>query len=84
MTKRNQLSLRKLVAVPLFGVALIIATAGLSGCTVAPKSIPNASVAGAGGDATAADADCSADCGDENGTSRYQYYLGILSVLLIR
>ena len=77
MISHNRLSLRKLLAILLVGSALNIA-----GCTVTPKS-GQASDTNEGG-AIKVDADCGADCkDDENGVGRYQYYLGILSVLLI-
>ena len=83
MTPHNRMSLRKVIAVSLVGAALFGTTLGLGGCTIAPKSIPDASVSENEGSGPEADVDCGANCGDEDGIGRYQYYLGILSVLLI-
>ena len=76
MTQCNLLSPRKLIAVSLVGALVYV-----GGCTVAPKSAPGASVSES--EAPKVDADCGADCADDEGVSRYKYYLGILSVLLI-
>ena len=80
MTPHNPPLFRKLIATILVGAALIV-----GGCTVAPKSVPDASATERNeSGAPRTDADCGADCGEEeDGVGRYQYYLGILSVLLI-
>ena len=69
--------LRKFIAVSLLGMTLSIA-----GCTVAQKAPAAAAASESPEGARASDSDCGAGCSDE-GTGRYQYYLGILSVLLI-
>ncbi len=76
MTPCNRLLPRKLMA-----VSLVSALVYVGGCTVAPKSAPDASVSES--EAPKVDADCGADCADDEGVGRYKYYLGILSVLLI-
>ena len=68
--------LRKFIAVSLLGMTLSIA-----GCTVAQKAPAAAAASESPEGARASDPDCGG-CSDE-GTGRYQYYLGILSVLLI-
>lgn len=72
----NRLSPRKLMAVSLIGALVYV-----GGCTVAPKSAPDASLSES--EAPKVEADCGADCADDEGVGRYKYYLGILSVLLI-
>jgi len=62
-------------------ISLVGAMVCVGGCTVAPKSVPDASVSES--EPTKVDADCGADCTDDDGVGRYKYYLGILSVLLI-
>lgn len=48
-----------------------------TGCTVSPKT------PAAAPQLQKAEQDCTSDCVDEHSDHRYQYYLGVLSVLLI-
>lgn len=67
------LKIRKLIATAAVATALVT-----GGCTVAPKTPSDATLTN-----EKVDTGCAEECTDEDGASRYQYFLGILSVFLI-
>ncbi len=73
MTTRNRQVARNMS----FGVLIC---ASLAACAVTQKDTEKMSEAPL---SQQADPACDADCREEDGTNRYQYYLGILSVFIL-